>query len=210
MSILSAHNLAKYFGAQDVFRGVDVSLARGDKVALVGPNGAGKTTLLRILLGLEEPSEGTVTLARGLRVGYLPQHPHLASDRTLYDEMLEVFDDLRRQQAGLLRLAEEMAQADDPERAMERYAAAEQRFELAGGYEYEARIRRVLGGLGFSQEMYSWPIAVFSGGQITRALLARLLLQEPDLLVLDEPTNYLDLAALEWLEAYLQALGEKA
>jgi len=208
MSILSAQNLAKYFGAQDVFREISVDLARGDKVALVGPNGTGKTTLLRILLGLEEPTEGSVTMARGLRFGYLPQHAELVSNHTLYEEMLHVFDDLLRQQQALLTLAEEMAHASDPLEAMERYAAAEQRFELGGGYEYEAHIRRVLGGLGFSEEMYTWPIAVLSGGQVTRALLARLLLQEPDLLVLDEPTNYLDLSALEWLEGYLQALPQ--
>ncbi len=204
MSILAAHNLGKYYGAQDVFSELDLALARGDKVALVGSNGVGKTTLVRILLGLEEPTEGEVHRARGLRIGYLPQQPHLDSRRTLYDEMLTVFDDLRRQQQALLRLAEEMAQSQDPTDLMARYALAEERFEHAGGYEYEGRIRRVLGGLGFCQEMYTWPIAVLSGGQVTRALLARLLLQEPDLLVLDEPTNYLDLAALEWLEAYLQ------
>ena len=208
MSILSGHNLAKYYGAQDVFRGINVSLARGDKAALVGPNGMGKTTLLRILLQLEEPTEGSVTTARGLRIGYLPQHPELISTHTVYDEMLTVFDDLRHQQANLLLLAEQMGDSSDPEAAMERYAAAEQRFELDGGYAYEARIRRVLGGLGFREDMYDWPIAVLSGGQVTRALLARLLLQEPELLVLDEPTNYLDLAALEWLEAYLQALPQ--
>jgi ATP-binding cassette, subfamily F, member 3 len=208
MSILSAHNLAKYFGAQDVFRDISLNLTRGDKVALVGPNGTGKTTLLRILIGLEEPTAGMVTVARQLRIGYLPQHAGLVSTHTLYDEMLHVFDDLRRQQANLLILAEEMALADDMAEAMDRYATAEQRFELAGGYEYEARIRRVLGGLGFREEMYNWPVAVLSGGQITRALLARLLLQEPDLLVLDEPTNYLDLAALEWLEGYLQGLPQ--
>jgi ATP-binding cassette subfamily F protein 3 len=146
MSILSAHNLAKYFGAQDVFRGIDLTLTRGDKVALVGPNGTGKTTLLRILLGIEEPTEGSVTTARGLRTGYLPQHPEFVSTHTLYDEMLAVFADLQRQQAALLELAEEMARTPEASDALERYAAAEQRFELGGGYEYETRIRRVLGG----------------------------------------------------------------
>ena len=205
MSILTAHNLAKYYGGQDIFSDISLTLARGDKVALVGPNGVGKTTLLRILLGMDEPTDGVVHKARGLRIGYLPQQPSLDSERTLYDEMLAVFDELRRQQQALLRLAEEMVEAQDPTALMERYALAEERFEQAGGYAYEGRIKRVLGGLGFSQAMYTWPIAVLSGGQITRTLLARLLLQEPDLLVLDEPTNYLDLAALEWLESYLQA-----
>ena len=118
MSILSAQNLAKYFGAQDVFREISVDLARGDKVALVGPNGTGKTTLLRILLGLEEPTEGSVTMARGLRVGYLPQHAELVSNHTLHEEMLHVFHDLRRQQEALLTLAEEMAHASNPQEAI--------------------------------------------------------------------------------------------
>lgn len=205
MSILSASGLTKFYGGQEIFAGVDLAVAHGDKIALVGPNGAGKTTLLRILVGLEEPSEGVVRRARGLRIGYLPQQPTLDSDQTLYGEMLNVFAELRAQEATLKALAEEMALYPDAEEAMRRYAEAEARFELAGGYEYENRIQRVLNGLGFTPETYSWPIAVLSGGQITRALLARLLLQEPELLVLDEPTNYLDLSALEWLEDYLQS-----
>ena len=204
MSIVTVEGLAKSYGAQDVFAGVSFSIARGDKIALVGPNGAGKTTLLRILLGLEEPTEGRVHRARTLRMGYLPQRPALDSQRTLHGEMLEVFAPLRRQQQELLALAQEMAHADDPTEAMARYAEAEQRFELAGGYEFENRIQRVLTGLGFGPESYEQPMTILSGGQITRAMLARLLLQEPDLLVLDEPTNYLDLEALEWLEGYLQ------
>ncbi len=205
MSILTADRLGMYFGAQDIFQNVSFELARGDKAALVGPNGAGKTTLLRILLGQEEPTAGHVHTARNLAVGYLPQHPTLESTQTLYGEMLAVFADLRRQQRALLALADQLATASDPADLMERYADAEHRFDVAGGYEYENRIARVLGGLGFRAEQYEWPIAVLSGGQVTRALLARLLLQEPELLVLDEPTNYLDLAALEWLESYLQA-----
>jgi len=205
MSILSAHDLSKYYGAQDVFQGVSLAIARGDKVALVGPNGAGKTTLLRIILGLEEPSSGAVATARGLRMGYLPQRPTLDSERTIFEEMLALFDGLRQQQRQLRALMDALSRQPDSAELLERYAAEEQRFELAGGYDYERRIRQVLGGLGFGPDTYDWPIAVLSGGQITRVLLARLLLDEPDLLVLDEPTNYLDLAALEWLESYLAA-----
>jgi len=205
MSILTGLDLAKHYGAQDVFQGVSVAIARGDKIALVGPNGTGKTTLLRILLGLEEPSSGTVATARGLRTGYLPQSPTLNSERTIYQEMLSLFEPLQQQQAALHALTQELAQRPDSAELLERYAAEELRFELAGGYDYERRIRQVLGGLGFGAETYEWPIAVLSGGQVTRVLLAELLLGEPDLLVLDEPTNYLDLAALEWLESYLAA-----
>ena len=205
MSIISAKELAKYYGAQDVFANVSFDIAHGDKIALVGPNGVGKTTLLRIIVGLEEPSGGTLHRARGLRMAYLPQQPEFPSQQTLYGEMLNVFAGLREQQRALLVLAEEMSRVREPGALMNRYAQAEQRFELAGGYTYETRIKRVLSGLGFEADTYDWPISVLSGGQVTRALLARLLLQEPELLVLDEPTNYLDLSALEWLEAYLRS-----
>jgi ATP-binding cassette subfamily F protein 3 len=204
MSILSAEQLGKYYGAQDVFSDLEFSVARGDKIGLVGPNGVGKTTLLRIILGLEEPSTGNVQRARGVRMGYLPQKSLFPSDQTLYAEMLSVFVELSQQHQALLSLADEMAVASDPAELMERYAVLEHRFELAGGYEYENRIRRVLAGLGFGADMDDWPIAMLSGGQVTRALLAKLLLQDPELLILDEPTNYLDLQALEWFEAYLQ------
>jgi len=204
MSIVFASRLAKYYGAQDVFAGLAFSIARGDRIGLVGPNGSGKTTLLRLILGLEEPSQGSVHRATGLRMGYLPQEARFASQQTLYAEMLSVFAALRRQEQALLALAEEMAVAENPDALMARYASAEQRFELGGGYTYETRIKRVLSGLGFAPDTYESPVGLLSGGQITRALLARLLLQEPDLLLLDEPSNHLDLGALEWLESYLR------
>lgn len=204
MSIVSAQGLGKYYGAQDVFAGLEFAITHGDKVALVGPNGAGKTTLLRIILGLEEPTAGSVHRARGLRTGYLPQNPEFPSQQTLYSEMLSVFAALREQQRALEMLAEQMASTENTDELIARYAEAEHKFDLAGGYTYEHRIRRVLSGLGFGPDAWTWPISVLSGGQVTRALLAKLLLQEPDLLVLDEPTNYLDLEALEWLESYLQ------
>jgi ATP-binding cassette subfamily F protein 3 len=203
MSILTANGLTKSYGAQDVFWDVSLQIGRNDKVALIGPNGHGKSTLLRLLAGLDTPTAGRVHRARGLRIGYLPQHPDLASERTLYDEMLAAFTDLQAQQAELMELERAMADPARREWALARYGQVQTRFELAGGYTYESRIRRVLGGLGFQEEEHQCPVSHLSGGQKTRALLARLLLEEPDLFLLDEPTNYLDLAALEWLESYL-------
>jgi ATP-binding cassette subfamily F protein 3 len=203
MSVLTANGLAKSYGAQDVFLDVSLQIGRGDKVALIGPNGHGKSTLLRLLAGLDTPTTGRVHRARGLRIGYLPQHPDLSSECTLYDEMLTVFANLRAQQAELRELEQAMADPARREWALARYGQVQTRFEMAGGYTYESRIRRVLSGLGFREEEHQHPISHLSGGQKTRVLLARLLLEEPDLLLLDEPTNYLDLTALEWLEGYL-------
>jgi ATP-binding cassette subfamily F protein 3 len=203
MSLLTANSLAKSYGAQDVFWDVSLQISRGDKVALIGPNGHGKSTLLQLLAGLDTPTAGRVHRARGLRIGWLPQHPDLPGERPLYDEMLAVFADLQAQQAELRELEQAMADPARREGALARYGQAQTHFEMAGGYTYESRIRRVLGGLGFREEEHQRPISHLSGGQKTRALLARLLLEEPDLLLLDEPTNYLDLAALEWLEGYL-------
>ncbi len=203
MSVISGHNLAKSYGVQDVFAGISFQVAHGDKVALVGPNGEGKTTLLRIMAGLETPTEGAVHRMKGLRIGYLPQTGGLASHRTLWAEMLSVFEALLSRQEELHRLEEAMADPTRREQVMARYETLLTAFETAGGYEYEVRIQRVLSGLGFARQDVHLPIKALSGGQQTRALLARLLLEEPDLLLLDEPTNHLDLEAMEWLEEYL-------
>jgi len=203
MSIVVAEGLAKSYGAQDVFWDVSFRIARGDRIALVGPNGVGKTTLLKLIAGLEAPTAGRIHRARRLRIGYLPQEAELAGHRTLRQEMLTVFADLRAQEAELRRLEREMADPARRDRALKRYGKLLEEFELAGGYDFEHRIDRVLTGLGFREDEHRYPLAILSGGQKTRALLAKLLLQEPDLLLLDEPTNHLDLAAMEWLEDYL-------
>ncbi|MGA9348525.1 MAG: ATP-binding cassette domain-containing protein [Anaerolineae bacterium] len=203
MSIVTANELAKSYGAQDVFWDVSLRIARGDKIALVGPNGTGKTTLLHIIAGLDTPTAGQVYKARRLRIGYLPQEAELPSQRTLYEEMLTVFTDLQAQQAELRRLEQQMADPAQREAALKRYGEALHAFELAGGYRYESEIKMVLAGLGFPEEEQHQPLSILSGGQKTRALLAKLLLSEPDLLLLDEPTNHLDLAATQWLEEYL-------
>ncbi len=203
MSILSAIHVGKSFGADDIFSDVSVDIPHGAKIALVGPNGAGKTTLLRLLIRADEPTTGVINHAKGLTIGYLPQRPEFTGDHTLWDEMLVAFTELRRQEANLAELASHMADPNLADEAIERYGRLQEAFELAGGYDYETRIRQVLQGLGFTAEDYSTPLPILSGGQKTRALLARLLLESPDLLVLDEPTNHLDVDAVEWLESFL-------
>ena len=168
MSLISATNLAKEFGPDEIFMGVSVEVPHGARIALVGPNGAGKTTLLNLLMGLDVPSDGTIARARGLRIGFLPQRPELAGIHTVWQEMMSAFSDLRAQEAELARLEHDLATSDD-DAALAAYGELQERFELAGGYTYEQRTRRVLHGLGFAPEDYERPLTQLSGGQKTRA-----------------------------------------
>ena len=205
MSILTASNLAKSYGPQDVFDSVSFEVPHGAKIALVGPNGSGKTTLLHLIAGLEAPTTGVVHRAKGLYIAYLPQQADFSADGTLWEAMERVFADLQEQADKLHHLEAAMADPATRAEALQRYSQALEAFELAGGYTYEQRIEQVLSGLGFAEDDFRRPVVHLSGGQKTRALLARLLLEEPDLLLLDEPTNHLDLVGIEWLENYLNA-----
>jgi ATP-binding cassette, subfamily F, member 3 len=206
MSILTAHHITKSFGAHDVLRDVALSLAHGQRAALVGPNGAGKTTLLHILAGMDEPTSGAVHRARGQTVGFLPQHAdqELSEVTTLHDLMRSVFAELDRLAAQMRELENALADPDQHDAAMEKYSKIADQFEHAGGYTFELRIEQVLSGVGFDLADLDKPVNILSGGQKTRALLARLILLDPDVLLLDEPTNHLDVNAVEWLEATLR------
>jgi ATP-binding cassette subfamily F protein 3 len=211
MSLTVVTDLAKSYGAELIFRGVSLRIEAHDRIGLVGPNGAGKTTLLNLLAGRLEPDEGSIAIEAGVRVGYLPQTAEFAPHRSLFAEMLAVFDEVHAWEAELAALAAHLADPLAPARpeeyqaTLDRYAELQARFEHAGGYTLEQRAQQVLDGLEFSREQQAAPAGHLSGGQQTRAALGKLLLQEPDLLLLDEPTNHLDLAALEWLEGYLTA-----
>ena len=203
MSLITVSSLSKSFGAEDLFAGVTFSVAKGARLALVGPNGIGKTTLLRILIGEEEPSGGTVTRAKSLRIGYLSQEADFALEGVLWDVCLEPFADLIRMQGEVEKLEVEMSDPSKREQALVRYGSVQHEFERRGGYVYQVRIKQVLTGLGFDPDDFHMSLDHLSGGQRTRAHLARLLLSNPDLLLLDEPTNHLDIKAVEWLEGYL-------
>jgi ATP-binding cassette subfamily F protein 3 len=207
MSLLTASNLSKSFGPDDIFDGLSLAIPQGARIAIVGANGVGKTTLLRILIGEDVPSEGSIQHAKDLTVGYLPQEATLTEEGTLWELCLPAFADLIAMQAELENMMTAMADPDQAETALARYGALEQTFERRGGYTYEVRIKQTLSGLGFEEKDYHRPIRQLSGGQRTRALLAQLLLESPDLLMLDEPTNHLDIQAVEWLESFLKDWG---
>jgi ATP-binding cassette subfamily F protein 3 len=204
MSILTATNLSKSYGIQDVFQGVNLAIAHGEKVALVGPNGVGKTTLLHILIGEEVATTGQVTRMKGIRIGYLPQHVDLSGSETPWEMCCAVFAELHEMQARLRELERLLANPARAQDALERYGKLQEAFEHAGGYGYEVEIAAVLNGLGLDDVHMHRTLDELSGGQRTRALLGRLLLEKPNILVLDEPTNHLDLQAIEWLESYLR------
>ena len=204
MAVLTISNLGKSFGADEIFSNISFSVSKKARIGLVGANGVGKTTLLRIIVGEDDPTEGQAQFARGVRIGYLPQRAQLNSELTLWQECKQVFADLLERQKELSTLEEQMSLADNhTQELLELYGRLQQTFEYSGGYEFETRIHQMLSGLGFSKEDENRPIVHLSGGEKTRAFLAKVLLQAPDILMLDEPTNHLDIAAVEWLESFL-------
>ena len=202
MSLIRLEHVTKLYDPDLILDDISVSIEHGDRLGLIGRNGTGKTTLLKIINGLLANFKGKVVAAKGLRIGYLSQEPELARDCTLRQEMLKVFDKRRALEDKMLLLAEEMETEEAPN-LLAAYARLQEQHEQLGGYDYEHEINRILGGLGFSELDFNLPIRVLSGGQKSRATLAKLLLEKPDLLLFDEPTNHLDINGIEWLENYL-------
>ena len=202
--ILNTKNLSLSFGPTPILSGIDLTLNAGDRLAVVGVNGAGKTTLLRLLLGQLEPTEGSVTLASGIRVGYLQQNVFWQSDRTVLEEMLDVFSPLIQMEQRLAQLEAQMQEGSV--NALEEYRRLQERFGQLGGLEFRGRTVSTLTRLGFPAPMHSLPVNSLSGGQKTVLMLVKALLQQPELLILDEPTNHLDMQALHWLENHLRKI----
>jgi ATP-binding cassette subfamily F protein 3 len=208
MPILSTSDLGHSFGADDLFEDINVKLDARDRVGLVGPNGVGKTTLLLLLAGKLEPTEGQVDIARDVSVGMLRQEAVLTfagKENTIYEEMLSLFGGLTEQEAQLRDMEAAMGAGETSVSFLKAYGDLQEAYDVAGGYEYQVDIKRVLQGLGFAPEEWDTPLLQLSGGQKTRVLLGRLLLEKPDLLILDEPTNHLDMAAVVWLERTLRS-----
>ena len=206
MSIVVFQDVHKSFGPEVVFDGLGLQFYAGQKVGLIGANGSGKTTLFRLILGDEQPDTGTVTRAKNTKIGYLPQEPVFDGDRTVIEEMHEGLADILQLDRRIETFAKDMETLSGKElaAAMAEYDRLCHRFETAGGYACEARIKSILAGLGIGSEHYNAKTSVLSGGQLSRLGLAKVLVKETNLLLLDEPTNHLDLQATTWLESFLR------
>jgi ATPase subunit of ABC transporter with duplicated ATPase domains len=201
-------NISKQIGHQILFIEASAALLKGERVGLVGPNGAGKTTLFRMITGEELPDEGQVAVDRGVTIGYFSQDVGEMSGRSAVSEVMDGAGPVSAVAAELKELEAAMAdpdRADDMEDIIARYGEVQGRFEELDGYALEGRAREVLAGLGFSQEMMDGDVGALSGGWKMRVALGRILLMRPDAMLLDEPSNHLDLESLIWLEQFLRA-----
>lgn len=208
MIVVSVENLVKRYGPDPVLAGVGFEVHPGERVGLVGPNGTGKTTLLRILAGREEADSGKLELHPTVKVGYLEQQPIFQPGRTLWEEARGALDALFALQQEALEVAHRLSQTDDQaehDRLAQRYDHLQHELHSQDAYNLDHRIERVLDGLGFRPGSYSVPVESLSGGEQNRLMLACLLLAAPDLMLLDEPSNHLDIEATQWLEEFLTA-----
>lgn len=204
---LGISNLTKMYGVDKIFENVTFDVKTKDKIALIGRNGTGKTTLMKILAGKENFQDGQVNRRKGLTLGYLEQIPDISSESTVLDVLMEAFrgiEDIRTQMEELERTFENLA-GEELETCVKKYSSLHDVYDAAGGYSIREKLGRIMNGLEISEDMQKRKFRLLSGGEKTRVILGKILLEEPELLLLDEPSNHLDIKSVEWLEEYLNA-----
>ena len=212
--MISANNVSVYFGAKPLFEDISFVISAKERIALVGKNGAGKSTLLKLLAGIDEPTEGSISRPKDIRIGYLPQVMQMSDERTVLAECQQVFSHITELEQEVEHLAQEMAtrtdyESDEYMELIERHAQRSDLLLMQSSGSIQADIERTLLGLGFERTDFERPTSEFSGGWRMRIELAKILLQHPDILLLDEPTNHLDIESIRWLERFI-ASGSSA
>ena len=209
MLLLQTNDVVRRFGADVLFHNMNMQIQEHGRTALVGRNGAGKTPLLKMIAGITEPDEGTITKVKDLTIGYLAQDQGLDSQNSIWTELDTVFAPLHKMETQIHDLEQQLADLDSSDsnyqQVLSTYDNLQTAFKKQGGFEYESRMRGILHGFGFGEDSYDAPINSLSGGQKTKLALAKILLQAPGLLILDEPTNHLDMNVLSWLEDDLKS-----
>lgn len=205
--VLACQNISKSYGITEILNNINFHIEAKEKLAIVGINGAGKSTLLKIIMGEEEADEGQVVTGKDISVGYLAQHQDSYYDKTIFEELLSVKQDVIELQEQIRQLEQNMKNLEgaELEAALEQYTRMNHTFEQQDGYAFESQVTGILKGLGFEEADFNRPVSELSGGQKTRVSLGRLLLSRPDVILLDEPTNHLDLNSIAWLENYLKS-----
>lgn len=204
--VLACQNISKAYGVTEILNNINFHIEAKEKLAIVGANGAGKSTLLKIIMQEEEADDGQVVIGKDISIGYLAQHQNDYYDKTIYEELVSVKQNVidLQEQIRQLELDMKHLEGQDLENALERYTRMNHTFEQQDGYAFESQITGILKGLGFEESDFHRPVSELSGGQKTRVSLGRLLLSRPDIILLDEPTNHLDLNSIAWLEGYLK------
>lgn len=202
---IGVSNLTKFFGVDKIFENVTFDVKTKDKIGLIGRNGTGKTTLMKILSGYEDYQKGQVNRRKGLTTGYLEQIPSYGDSSMVLDILNEAFSGLNDMKFQMEQLEESFGKLNDVEleHAIEKYSCLHDVYKVSGGYNIAEKLNRVVNGLGISEQMQKSPFNQLSGGEKTRVILGKILLEEPELLLLDEPSNHLDIKSVEWLEEYL-------
>ncbi|HSH36518.1 ABC-F family ATP-binding cassette domain-containing protein, partial [Schnuerera sp.] len=209
MIVLSCNNISKTYVVDKILENISFTIEEKDKIGLIGLNGSGKTTLFNILVGDIPKDNGDIYVQKDLNIGYLRQHMDIKSDKTIFEECIQVFKPLIEMEKDLRNLENQISiestkgESEKLEQLMAWYSNLLEEFSDKNGYGFKSEIKGVLKGLGFKEEEFDKKINVLSGGQKSRLSLAKLLLEKPDLLLLDEPTNHLDIEAINWLESYL-------
>ncbi len=206
MALLNLKDIHLNFGREIIFYGASLQISESEKIGLIGPNGSGKTSLLKIIAGSLKADKGDINSQKGLSVAYLPQEPEFDGDKTITEELYASAEHLKKMEEKIHRLTEKMSEVRGKElkQTMKKFDRLNHEFELAGGYDFETKLKEVTAGLGLKEQHHKLKTSQLSGGQLSRLGLAQVLLTDAQLLLLDEPTNHLDWNAIIWLEKYLK------